>query len=734
MVLGTATPIFAVDPVMHEVTYHAGEGGYFDQVWDDVAEEWVSGEFDEYKELREDGHPIDYMGIIERDGFIFEGWYLDEALTDPMEDHYEPYVFENGDSTEALICRGDVHLYAKYSKSYTITYKAGEQGYFFEYVWNPDTGDYEQVKVKERKHIVRQNEPCHWFDEPSTADEMLFDEWYLDEALTDPISNHYEDYEQDGYTESVYIARGDVTLYAGYTPSYLVTFIVENEHGWMTSHEFDPEAGHITVKVNKLQERIKKGSTVWNHVETDEGYYFGGWYLDEALTDPMEKGEGEPYIPDGDVTLYAKIIPSFTITYHAGEYGYFNDWEWDETTEESKQVKSKIATRQNWVGDYVWLERPNPETDFVFDGWYLDEPLTQSIDSKYSKKIDEYGREGGYIIDEDIHLYAKWGKSYKVTLKAGEHGNFFEYVWEGEEEPVEKYYKEHSERELYGNPFFAFEPLPDEGYVFDGWYLDEACTKPVSSVYKTYVEDGIEYDAWYFDEDVTIYASFVPSYRIHYHTGEHGFFAIWYGEELEKERDGYADRKMGVGFLMNDPSVEDGYVFEGWYLDEAFTKPLEGAYKKDANGRWVANENIHLYAKYSPADVTYSWLRFNLKGGLLDGWRYERVIQAKNGDTIILPEPTRAGYVFDYWEGSKYYAGDSYTVNGDHKFTAVWKLPETPSETPAAPSDTKPAAPSDQKKGEAAPPTGDESNMMLWIALICVAALTTKATRLMRKH
>lgn len=59
------------------------------------------------------------------------------------------------------------------------------------------------------------------------------------------------------------------------------------------------------------------------------------------------------------------------------------------------------------------------------------------------------------------------------------------------------------------------------------------------------------------------------------------------------------------------------------------------------------------------------------------------------GDTITLPSaPVREGYTFSYWKGSKYNPGDSYTVVGDHTFTAMWEKnpekaePETPQETP----------------------------------------------------
>ena len=34
--------------------------------------------------------------------------------------------------------------------------------------------------------------------------------------------------------------------------------------------------------------------------------------------------------------------------------------------------------------------------------------------------------------------------------------------------------------------------------------------------------------------------------------------------------------------------------------------------------------------------------------------------------------PTRAGYDFAYWEGSKLYPGDDYTVQEDHTLKAIW--------------------------------------------------------------
>ena len=49
-----------------------------------------------------------------------------------------------------------------------------------------------------------------------------------------------------------------------------------------------------------------------------------------------------------------------------------------------------------------------------------------------------------------------------------------------------------------------------------------------------------------------------------------------------------------------------------------------------------------------------------------------------NNEKINFPTPTKDGAAFDCREGSKYYAGDSYTVVGDKTFKAVWKSNPTP--------------------------------------------------------
>ena len=75
-----------------------------------------------------------------------------------------------------------------------------------------------------------------------------------------------------------------------------------------------------------------------------------------------------------------------------------------------------------------------------------------------------------------------------------------------------------------------------------------------------------------------------------------------------------------------------------------------------------------------PTPTKKGTLTFNLNGGTPDGKTGKLTIKAKVGDTITIPDaPTRKGYTFQYWKGSKNYPGDKYKVVGDHTFTAVWK-------------------------------------------------------------
>ncbi|MBQ1484383.1 MAG: InlB B-repeat-containing protein [Eubacterium sp.] len=101
----------------------------------------------------------------------------------------------------------------------------------------------------------------------------------------------------------------------------------------------------------------------------------------------------------------------------------------------------------------------------------------------------------------------------------------------------------------------------------------------------------------------------------------------------------------------------------------------------------------------APLEAKQFTITYDLNGGTMDGKTGKVQVVVDEGTTITLPTPTREGYTFDYWEGSRYEAGAKYTVTGDHTFTAQWK-----------------------KKDPDIPQTGDTSNMGLWIGLMAISA------------
>ena len=112
-----------------------------------------------------------------------------------------------------------------------------------------------------------------------------------------------------------------------------------------------------------------------------------------------------------------------------------------------------------------------------------------------------------------------------------------------------------------------------------------------------------------------------------------------------------------------------GYRIKGAYNVDGEKKEIdhdsEGNYYIEVprgGGIYLSVEGDNLY------NITY-----DLDGGTYDGKTGSVIFEAEYGTLIKLPAPTKDGYEFDHWEGSRYEAGAEYEVADDHKFTAIWK-------------------------------------------------------------
>jgi len=220
----------------------------------------------------------------------------------------------------------------------------------------------------------------------------------------------------------------------------------------------------------------------------------------------------------------------------------------------------------------------------------------------------------------------------------------------------------------------ATEPAaPTEtGWSFGGWYTEAECT------------NAFDFAAP-ITGDITLYAKWtVVTHTVTFNANGHGTApaaqTVEYGKTATKPA---------------DPTAS-GWSFGGWYTEAEcnnafdFAAPITG--------------DVTLFAKWTklPAPVIRYTITYDLNGGTLDGKTGIVTVSVEKGATIILPRPTRGGYVFAYWEGSRYEAGESYTVTGNHTFTAQWR-----------------ACGSGKTNS---PKTGDNSFPGLWLGLSFVSA------------
>ena len=117
-------------------------------------------------------------------------------------------------------------------------------------------------------------------------------------------------------------------------------------------------------------------------------------------------------------------------------------------------------------------------------------------------------------------------------------------------------------------------------------------------------------------------------------------------------------------------------------------------------------------------------MSFDLDGGTVNG-KTTYTVAAAYGSTIKLPTPTREGYDFQYWKGSRYYGGDSYKVEGAHAFKAVWKKKSDPKPKPSP----KPDNGGSDEPSKTLAATGDSVPAMPVLATLLFSAAALAACR-----
>ncbi|MGN1095021.1 MAG: InlB B-repeat-containing protein, partial [Eubacteriales bacterium] len=121
-----------------------------------------------------------------------------------------------------------------------------------------------------------------------------------------------------------------------------------------------------------------------------------------------------------------------------------------------------------------------------------------------------------------------------------------------------------------GEKFTYSFPMTKSGYSFCGWYLDEALTQKFDM---DFTQDEAK--------DFNIYAKWVPENEaatlvVSGATVKNKVFAVLPGET----------------FIEPIIAEKEGYIFAGWYADEAFTKAFDFSAPVEATGK------VTVYAKW----------------------------------------------------------------------------------------------------------------------------------------
>ncbi len=452
-------------------------------------------------------------------------------------------------------------------ETFTVTFHTGEDGYYE--VWNDESQLTETVKeVTDTVSVGEYLGNCSYYHSLyiEAGVKKAFDCWYYDSACTQP-ADYYD------------TLTSDVELYAGYVDMFTVTFHAD-ENSYYEVYNVDTgeyEPSDIMQKDYRSTEEYYPSWYVQEQLICESGYCYEDVYLDEGRTQPAEY-----YIDlSDDIDLYVKTDKSVTLILDAGEYGYFEVWNNDISDYERVSEKTLTLPVGKEIESYTDFPFISSDSKKIFNGWYYDSSLTQPV---------EYDD----LAAGDLTLYAGYVDKITVTFHADENCYYEGYNGEtGEYEPADTYVIEiRAEEHFYPSSYSEYNIICEDGYCFEGFYLDEERTQ------------AAEYE-FALTEDIDLYVKTVESVTVTVNAGEYGYFEVWNSETQSydhvKERSfDTPPGRHSIGDWFASPEVPEGEgkVFDCWYYDSACTNEVDG---DD-----IVTEDIVIYAGYKDAVfVTY---------------------------------------------------------------------------------------------------------------------------------
>ena len=559
-------------------------------------------------------NPADYtvetatitLADASKDGYTFEGWYSDAAFT-----------ADNEVTEIATGSTGPKEFFAKFSDAIT---------YNITYTLDGGTND--------------ANNPADYTVESATItlaeaskDGYTFGGWYSDAAFT----------ADNEVTEIATGSTGPKEFFAKFSEFYIITYNLDGgtnggnpisytvetatitlaeaskDHytfeGWYSDAAFTNQVTEIATGSTGAKEFFAKFSDAITYditytldggtndannpadytVETatitlaeasKDGYTFEGWYSDAAFTADNEVTEIATG-STGPKEFFAKFSDAITYDIAYTLDGGTND----ANNPADYTVESATITLEDASKD-----------GYTFEGWYSDAAFT--ADNEVTEIAT--GSTG------DVILYAKFDAiTYDITytLDGGTNdaNNPADYTVETATITLENASKDH--------------------YTFEGWYSDAAFTNQVTEI-ATGSTGHKEFFAKFSD---------AITYNISY-TLDGG----------TNDANNPADYTVETATITLGNASKDGYTFEGWYSDAAFTNQVT----EIATGSTGSKE---FFAKFSDA-ITYD-ISYTLDGGTNDA--NNPANYTIETATITLADATKDGYTFEGWYSDAVFTADN---------------------------------------------------------------------------
>lgn len=355
-----------------------------------------------------------------------------------------------------------------------------------------------------------------------------------------------------------------------------------------------------------------------------ENHNFVGWAMTRDATAPAAN-LGTVSKTD---TIFAVWAPVYIVTFNVAP-GVFPE---SGESEKTKQVASGDVITVEGLGTlptsrcktYVSGTEGECATYSYFTGW----ALTEGAHESDSVSLDTVPAS------DELVLYAVWTdvETYTVTYNANQHGRTtVDYVRVGAGDTVSA----------------PTDPIADDGYEFVGWYTDADGVNPYQFAAQIH-ESIVLYAKWALD-------TFTVAYEMN-GVSNAGENPVFYTIETPT-------------FALAAPADSEGYVFDGWFYDAAFTNKATQVIQGTTGDKTF-------YAKWSKKTYRVMYLADNNSYGSISDQFVE------HGTTITLESAgifRRAGYDQNGWSttmgGAKgYELGEEYTVVAPVTLYPSWSL------------------------------------------------------------